>query len=333
MKHFFLFLAFGAALASAAPVDIKLGTILPAGTSGHKRLLELRDRWRQTSADGVRLTVQAGTGDTEIQLIKKLRADTLQAVLVSAVGLAQIDRSVTCLQLMPLAFRNWQEVDYVRGQIAADLEARLREKGFEVLFWADAGWVRFFSKQPAVEPGDFKPRKMFVWSGDPQQLTIMRSLGYHPVGLETEHILSSLSTGMIDAVPVPPFLANALQYFKYAGHMVDLEWVPIVGAAIISRKTWETIPPDQRAELRHTAVAIGEQLRLQHREDDTGSITAMKKRGLVVHAVSPEHLAAWRVTAEKVWPQIRGAMVPEELFDRVLGHLAEFRASRVSTAP
>jgi TRAP-type C4-dicarboxylate transport system substrate-binding protein len=71
---------------------------------------------------------------------------------MSAVGLAQIDRSVTCLQLMPLAFRDWREVDYVRQKIAPDLEGRLRAKGFEVLFWADAGWVRYFSKAPAYAP-------------------------------------------------------------------------------------------------------------------------------------------------------------------------------------
>jgi TRAP-type C4-dicarboxylate transport system substrate-binding protein len=30
------------------------------------------------------------------------------------------------------------------------------DKGFVVLAWGDAGWVRFFSKEPAVRPDDYK---------------------------------------------------------------------------------------------------------------------------------------------------------------------------------
>ena len=216
------------------PVEIKLATILPVGTSGHHRLMEMRDTWHKSSAQSVKLTIYPGSADSEAQLVKKLRAGQLQAALVSSVGLGEIDRSATCLQLIPMQFRTWAEVDHVREKIRGELERRLREKGYEVLFWADAGWVRYFSKTPAVRPADFKPLKMFVWTGEPQQVSILRSLGYQPVGLETEQILTSLSTGMITALPVPPFLANALQFNRYAGHMVDVNWVPIVGATATS---------------------------------------------------------------------------------------------------
>jgi TRAP-type C4-dicarboxylate transport system substrate-binding protein len=258
--------------------------------------------------------------------VKKMRARQIHAALISAVGLAQIDRSVTCLQLMPLAFRDWREVDFVREKIRADLEARLREKGFEVLFWADAGWVRYFSKAPALHPADLKPMKMFVWSGEPQQLTLLRGMGYNPVSLETEQILPALSTGMIEVVPVPPFLANALQYNRYAGHMIDMNWVPMVGAAVVRRDTWEKIAPNVQAELQKIAASTGQKFRLRGREEDEAAMAAMQKRGLVVHKLTPETAKAWRALAESAYPQIRGGMVPADLFDRVLEQVGEFRA-------
>lgn len=314
-------------LARAEPVEVKLATILPVGTSGHQGLMEMRDAWQKASASGVKLTVYPGSADGEMLLVKKMRAGQIHAALISAIGLAQIDRSVTCLQVMPLTFRNWREVDYVREKIRADLEARLHEKGFEVLFWADAGWVRYFSKDAAVHPADFKPAKMFVWSGEPQQLKILRSLGYQPVGLETEQILPALSTGMLNVVPAPPFLANALQYTRYVGHMLALNWVPIVGAAVVRTDTWEKIPPTARAELRKIADATGEKIRQRTREEDEAAIVAMQKRGLVVHPVTPEIDAEWRAMAEQVYPQIRGSLVPAELFDQVRAQVAEFRAA------
>jgi TRAP-type C4-dicarboxylate transport system substrate-binding protein len=311
-----------------APIEIKLATILPAGTSGHQRLMELRDTWATASAGAVKLTVYAGSADGEALLVRKLRARQIHAAVLSAVGLGAIDRSATSLQLMPMAFRTWEEVDYVREKIRGDLEGRLREKGFEVLFWGDAGWVRYFSKEPAVRPSEFKAMKMFVWSGEPQQLAILRSQGYQPVGLETEQILPSLSTGMISVVPVPPFLANALQYSRYLGHMVDQPWVPLVGAAIVRTDTWNQLSPALRAEFLKSAAILGEKVRRRSREEDDEAIAAMKKRGLVVHAVTPAITAEWQALAEGVYPKIRGAIVPADLFDRVLAHVAEFRAAK-----
>jgi hypothetical protein len=61
--------------------------------------------------------------------------------------------------------------------------------GFVVLAWGDAGWVRFFSKEPAVRPDDYKRMKFFAWGSEPDQQAIMKSLGYTPVPLETTDIL------------------------------------------------------------------------------------------------------------------------------------------------
>lgn len=317
-------------VSAAEPVEIKLATILPAGTSGHQGLMEMRDAWHKAAAPNVKLTVYAGSADGESLLVKKMRAGQIHAALISAVGLTQIDRSATCLQVMPLMFRDWREVDYTREKIRGDLEARLREKGFAVLFWADAGWVRYFSKAPAVHPSDFKSMKMFVWTGEPQQLTLLRSLGYQPVGLETEQILPSLQTGMIDVVPVPPFLANALQYNRFVRHMVDLNWVPIVGAAVVRLDTWEKISPADRTQLQKAAEVTGEKIRQRTRQEDQAAIDAMQKRGLTVHPATPEIAAEWQAVAESVYPQIRGAIVPADLFDQVRAHVAEFRAANGS---
>ena len=55
----------------------------------------------------------------------------------------------------------------------------------------------------------------------------------------------------------------------------------------------------------------------------------MRARGLNVHSVSPELEAEWRAAAEKVYPQIRGSMVPEDVFDAVEGLLSAYRAQQV----
>ena len=54
----------------------------------------------------------------------------------------------------------------------------------------------------------------------------------------------------------------------------------------------------------------------------------MRKRGLRVHAVTPEVEAEWRREAEAAYPKIRGVIVPEDMFDEVVKQLKAYRAAR-----
>src|SRR5207245_6833042 len=128
-----------------------------------------------------------------------------------AVGLSEIEMAVAGLQNIPMGFQQLAEVDYVTEKLRPTLEQRLLEKGFVVLFWTDAGWVRFFSKKPLVRPDDLKKMKIFTWAGSPAQVEIYKSAGFDPVPLETAELLSSLQTGLIDVAPSPPFWTMASQ--------------------------------------------------------------------------------------------------------------------------
>jgi TRAP-type transport system periplasmic protein len=332
------FLRFGAlallglAVASHLPADetviIRLGTIMPSGTGQHALLQELGERWRVDSGGTVKLVLYPdGRLGGEAEMVKKLRIKQLNSGVFTVVGLSEIDPGASGLQLMPLKFRTWAEVDYVREQIRPMLEQRLHAKGFEVLFWADAGWVRFFSKEAAVRPVDLQRMKMFTWAGDATQLSIMRTMGYQPVPLETSDILLGLNTDMITTVPLPPLVALAGRINGPAPHMLEMNWVPIVGAGIVRTDVWEKIPPALRAKLLATAEEIGARMRARGRAEGDEAVRAMQQHGLTVHPLTPEATREWQAQVEKLYPAIRGSLVPAEIFDAVDHHLAEFRAN------
>jgi TRAP-type C4-dicarboxylate transport system substrate-binding protein len=312
------------AAAQNKPTLVKLGTVLPTGTSYHQILKGLAEEWRKS---GVTLTIYTGSqmGD-EADIVRRIGVGQLHAGVMSVVGLSEIDRSVTALQYMPMMFRTLEEVDYVREKLQPDLEARLLKKDYVVLFWGDAGWVRFFSKEPGLHPADFKKFKIFVWSGDNYQVDLMKALGYQPVPLVTGDILPSLQTGLINAVPVTPFYALAGQICPPARNMLELNWAPLVGATVIAKKTWDTIPAATREVLLKSARAAGEQMKATGRAEGEQSVETMKKKkGLKVQAVNPQVEAEWRQVAESVYPKIRGNMVPADMFDEVQRLLREYR--------
>jgi TRAP-type transport system periplasmic protein len=319
----------GSALAAEGPVKLKLGTLVPRDSSPHQSLKVMAEKWRQAPGGGVQLIIFTdGTQGGEADMVRRMRIGQLQAAVLSGTGMAEIDDSVTALQTMPLVYHSLDEVDYVREKLRPKLEERIAAKGFVVLFLADAGWVNFFSRKPAVMPDDLRKQKLFAWAGDNKALDIMKAAGYQPVPLETADILPGLQTGLIDAVPAPPFFALAGQFYRPAPHMLDMHWAPLLGACVITKKAWDTIPPETQKVMRTAAEVAGNEIRAQARKEMTEAVEAMKKRGLIVHELTPGAEAAWRDLAESIHPRIRGTLVPADVFDEVQQLLSEYRAGK-----
>jgi TRAP-type C4-dicarboxylate transport system substrate-binding protein len=318
-----------AAVAVEKQSKVKLATLAPKGTSYHQTLQAMGEKWRQAPGGGVQLIIYTdGTMGGEADMVRRMRIGQLQAAMLTAGGLAEIDASVKCLQNIPMAFRSFEELDYVSGKLRPLFEKKFLEKGYVILFWGDAGWVRFFSRQQAFRPDDFKKMKMFVGAGDTQASDIMKSLGYQPVSLEAMDILPSLQTGLIDATPSTPFYALAGQFYGPAPHMLEINWVPLVGGTVIAKKVWDALPAETRAAMQQAAHEASEQINVRSRAENEEALAAMQKRGLQVHKPTPAQEAEWAKFCELVYPSIRGHIVPAEMFDEVLRLLKEYRAGK-----
>ena len=151
-----------------AQVVIKLGTVAPEGSAWHDALLRIRQQWRDISHGEVELRIYAGGvlgGETE--MVRKVQRQGLDAIAISGSGLPFIDSSVDCLNI-PMLFASYEELDYVRNGIAAELEQRLAHKHFKVLSWAEGGWIYFFTKVPVRTPDDLRKLRLWTAAGYPE---------------------------------------------------------------------------------------------------------------------------------------------------------------------
>jgi TRAP-type C4-dicarboxylate transport system substrate-binding protein len=318
-------------LASAADKQLRIGTLVPKNSLYHRQLMAIGESWRLAQGGGSKYLVYPdGSQGGEAEMVRRMRIGQLQGALMSVVGLREIEPSIAALQSMPLLFRSWDELDHVREKMRVGIEKKFLDKGFVVLAWGDAGWVRFFSKTATFRPDDFKGMKFFAWGSEPEQQAIMKSLGYTPVPLETADILPAIQTGMINVVPSTPYFALASQIYETAPHMLEINWAPIVGALVVTRKAWDEMTPVAQTALRAASEKACAAMRIQARKEVDEAVAAMKKRGLVVNRPNPEQLREWQDLADKLYPRIRGTMVPAETFDEVFSHIKAYRAGKGS---
>jgi len=315
--------------AAAATVKVRLGTLAPKGSSYTKHLQTMGDQWRQAPGGGVQLTIYPdGTMGSEADMVRRMRLGQLQAALVTTTGITEIEPGAAGLQFLPKAFRSLEEVDYIGQKLQPLLEKRLEAKGFIVLFWSDTGFVRFFSKQPMISPEDLRKTKLFVSANRTEEIKIYRLVGCDPVPVEVSDILPGLQTGLIDCVSMPPSIALAIQLDSVAPNMLEMNWVPLVGAAIISKKTWDAMSPETQAVVKKSALEAGKLIKADGRRENVESIEALRQRGAKIHPLPPEVEAEWDRLVAETWPKLRGTVVPADIFDEVMAGLKEFRAKQ-----
>lgn len=314
------------ASSAADPIVIRLATIAPEGTPYYNYLKKMGHLWKKHSNGQVVLKiVPSGVAGSEKAVVRKIKLGTLQAAMVTGGGLAAIDQAIHAMQI-PLGFDSKAEFDYVMGKMAPVLERIYASKGFKILFWAEAGWVRFFSKKPIVTPADVQSEKVFIFAGEPKQVRVWKSAGFNVVPLSETEITTSLQSGLITVVPTTAQAAKVMGWYKHVPHMMDKGFTPLLGAAVIDQRVWDRIDGEVRKKLLKIARLAGRKLLAKSRPDEETSVRDMVARGLKVHAVSAESMVKWRALIAKAKNVIRGVFAPAGLYDQVIGHRDAFRA-------
>lgn len=306
-----------AALATAVradPVVIKLGTLAPQGSSWHELLKELGQRWEQASGGQVKLRVYAGGAQgSEGDMVRKLGIGQLQAAAISNIGMHDVIPEPQVFSV-PFLFNGEKETDCAFERMKPRLDEALSKRGFVALHWAKVGSIYLFCDQPRRTPAEARSAKVWAWEGDPKSVEAYRAAGLQPVVLAATDIVPSLQTGMIDCVPTVPLYVLTARLYEKADHMMDAAWSHLVGATIIRKDAWEKIDPALRPKLEAIAVELGKKVDAEVKRLNTDAIAAMQKQGLKVVPTDP---APWRAVMEKVWPIIRGGVVPAQFFDEV----------------
>ncbi|MCF7803856.1 MAG: TRAP transporter substrate-binding protein DctP [Candidatus Marinimicrobia bacterium] len=316
---------------AAKPIQIKIATLVPKSTGYYEVLQDIATDWEKITNGEVSVRIYPGgvTGD-ERDMIRKMRIDQIQAAAVSTKGLQFIHDAVYGLNY-PMMVQSWDELDWLRERIGPSLRQKFSDRGFELLFWADVGWIYFFSTEPIMKPADVKSLKLFTRATDFDDLELWRSSGFNPVPLTTSDVLPGLQTGLIDVVQAPAFLVLSSQWFGIANHMLNVKWAALSGGFVITNKAWERVPEQYREPMREAAIERSKRIKNEIRYNSDQAIDIMKKHGLVVHTPDEEMMEVWRKETESYYPGFKGVLVPDAMHERVMNlwpQLKEYRQSK-----
>lgn len=322
----FSFLLMYVPSAKAQQYTIKFATVAPEGSTWMNVMKEYDAAVRKESGGRLGFKFYAGgiAGD-EKDVLRKIRIGQYQAAGFTGVGMGEIAPEERILDT-PFLFHDTSEINYIYDKFTPQFSQAFEKGGFVFLGWAEVGFVYVFTQKPIYSVQDMKDVKAWMWEGDPIAEVSFKVLHLAPIPLSVMDVNSALQTGMINCVYSPPLAVIALQWFTKVKYMLDVPLANSSGAALVSKRYFDTLPPDLQQILLKNGQIYMKKLTELSRLDNIKAIKTMQQQGITItHPRSKSELAYYYQTGEEARQMLVGKLYSADLLHRIESALAEFR--------
>jgi TRAP-type C4-dicarboxylate transport system substrate-binding protein len=244
-------------LNAIASQQIKLAVLVPEGTSWGNSLKKLSKEVEAATNGEVNFKIYFGgvSGD-EPDVLRKVRIGQLHGGIFTGKTLGDIHGDVRAMEIPFTFYGNQKKASDTLGKLSPQFNQGLKSKGFVNLGFYEIGQVYVVSTKKISSLKELKGVKIWSWEGDPLVGALLESLQLVSVPLALPDVLSSLSTGIINAAYAPPLGIIALQWHTKIKFLVDFPTAYSIGALLVSDKVWAKIKPDHQQKISSIAQRL-----------------------------------------------------------------------------
>ncbi len=321
------------ALLFATSVDaktLKIATLMPEGSSFVSEMRQAGNHIQERTDGRVKLKFYPGgvmgNGKT---VMRKMRVGQLHGAALTSGPLASIYPDIEIYSL-PLFFRNYDEVEYVRERLDEKLKAGLAKVGFTALSISDGGFAYLFSRTAIRRVEDLSKAKIWIPEDDIMSQTVLEIAGVSPIPLPTADVYTALQTGLIDTVAAPPMGAIAFQWHTRVNTMTNVPLMYLIGIFTIDSKTFKRLRPEDQAIVREEIANASKRLDAETRRGNANAAEALKNQGIeFVMASSEEEIERWHDISIQAIERLRGFnRYSESLLDEMIELINVYRAQK-----
>ena len=311
---------------------VKIATLAPQGTAWMKPMRAVANYIEEQTEGRVHTKFYAGgvLGD-EPDVVRKMKLGQVDGAAVSLSGVR-----LTCpeFQVMELPFLfgypGYEEAEYVYDRLTNEFDKYAEKRGYKVFAISTAGFAYICSKEPLQNIITDLPRQKFwQWEGENVMKAISDSLNIPTISLPLPDTLTALQTGMVNAFYGTPLHVLNFQWYKYINYMYSPPIFYTPSFAIATMKTWNSLPPDiQEYWFDETVNKIKEESLGQIHEADQKALEVLKGSGIQVVDIPPDQLKEIQDRTFKLWKEMAGDIYPQELLDKIVSILEEYRSQQ-----
>ncbi len=305
---------------AAAPsaARFKVGVLAPEGTQWAKHMQSMARQVKSLTEGAVRFRFYfGGSQGDEGDVLRKMRAGALHGGVFTGKTLGVIDGNLRVVEI-PFTFggdskRAWGAVE----QLAPYFDQKLRSAEFHNLGFFEIGMVYFVAQKKTPTLASLKGLKIWSWEGDPIVATMVQSLNLVSVPLSLPDVLSSLSTGIVEAAYAPPMGLVALQWSSKVKYLLDLPLAYSMGAFLLTAKSWRRLSPPQQKLISRLARESLAKVNQANAGDNVKALGHIRRAGVEFVEFAPEDKKKLPAIRRSIIDQLRGKTFSPEALKRL----------------
>lgn len=259
----------------AAP--IKVGVLAPEGTGWAKNIKKMVTEIKEATKGNVEIKVYyGGSQGDEQDVLRKIRIGQLQGGIFTGKTLGEISGDVRVIEI-PFTFNHNREKALRTLQaLSPYFNQKFEEKKFKNLATFEIGQVYFVTQKKVQDLSAIKSLKIWSWDGDPIVTNMFEAMNLIGVPLALPDVLSSLSTGVVEAAYAPGIGILALQWNTKVKYMIDFPVSYSIGAFVVTGAAWDKISPADQKIALDISKKYETEINLGNAKDNEDALAAMR---------------------------------------------------------
>lgn len=304
----------------------KIATIAPEGTAWIREMRAGTEQVSKQTQGRVQFKFYpGGVMGNDASVLRKIRIGQLHGAAITGNSLVDIYPDAQ-LYSLPMLFRSYAEVDYVRSRMDGTLRKGLEDAGLVPVGFTEGGFAYVFSQQNITSQEDLKQRKIWLPEGDIVNSTAFMTAGVAPVPLPFADVYTGLQTGLLDTVVTLPTAAIAFQWHTQLKTFTDVPLSYIVGMLVINKKSFDQLSAEDQATVRKIMADAFERLNRVNRQDNENARAALKKQGLEINTLSVEERERWQKFSDEALLKLKDkGLYSPALLEQLRAHLRSYR--------
>jgi TRAP-type C4-dicarboxylate transport system substrate-binding protein len=314
--------------AHADEVTLRMGTMAPDGTAWARELNAFSRDVRARTDGQVRIKWYYGgiTGD-EPTMGERIRRGQLDGAASGGPLCETMAPSMRVMRVVGL-LTTPREATFVAGRLWTIFEGEFHKSGMVALGTSTLGAHILFSRTPIRTMDELRKSRLWVWDRDDVLRAELASFGADLLALPVAAAARAYEEHRVDGFIAPASVALAFQWSPLTRYVTDLRLDFITACVVISDRSFDPLPQVARDAIKTAGTKLAVRFADIGIQQDAMLLHGLfQKQGVTTVPVDPRFSAEFfelaRATRDKLDPKL----VPQALLSRVLGILADFRAS------
>jgi TRAP-type transport system periplasmic protein len=313
--------SFQSEVQAGSAVEFKVGVLAPETTNWAKHLKKMVQEVKEKTGGKVEFKIfYNGSQGDEDKVLTKIRSGQLSGGIFTGKTLGEINGDIRAMEL-PFTFHENRSKAYDTLMKMSDFFNKKLANGgkdhFKNLGFFELGQIYFISQKESNSLEKLKGLKIWSWKGDPLVSSMIMNMNLVSVPLGLPDVLTSLSTGIVEAAYAPPVGILALQWHTKTKFLVDFPISYSVGAFLIADKKWKKLDAATQKLVEDIAGKYLKDVSAANIKDNQDALTALKSLGLKFIKFPDSDIAKSMELRTKIVNDLEGKVISKEALNQL----------------